>query len=86
MIKWNNNLLHNFFFENGWKIDERVWIEIIIDLCSNNPDILWKTILIFSKYSFCGFVMWEIRTSNHENNEDIEVVSINVWKKKRVEE
>ena len=67
MIKWNNNLLHNC--QKWMEIDERVLNEIFVYLCSDNPDILWKTVLIFSKCSFCGFVMWERRTSIEGNNE-----------------
>ena len=65
------------------EIDERVLNEFFVYLCCYNPDILRETVLIFSKCSFCGFVMWERRKSKDEN---IDVVWINVRKKKRVDE
>ena len=65
------------------EIDERVLNKIFVYLCCDNPDILHKNVLIFSKCSFCWFVMWERRKSKDEN---IDVVWINVRKKKRVDE
>ena len=86
MIKWNTNLLHNFFWK--WmEIDERVSIEIDADLCCDNPDIVLETVLIFSKCSFCWFVMWEeVSQKMKIMSEDIDFVPTNVWKKKRVDE
>ena len=60
----------SFFFEkNKMEIDEKVLNEFFVYLCSDNPDILHKNVLIFFKSSFCWFVMWERRKSKDENDE-----------------
>ena len=41
------------------EIDARDCIEIDVYICSDNPDILRKTVLIFSKFSFCCLLCWK---------------------------
>ena len=61
------------------EIDERVLNNFFVYLCSDNPDILHKNVLIFSKCSFCGFVMWEeVSQKMKKMSEDIDFVSTNV--------
>ena len=38
------------------EIDERVLNEIFVYLCSDNPDILWKTVLIFQSVHFADLL------------------------------
>ena len=51
------------------EIDKRDWNEIVADLCYDNPDILLKTVLTFSKYSIYGLLSEKEEHQKMNNNE-----------------
>ena len=51
------------------EIDERVLNEIVVDLSSENLNILRKNVLIFSKCSFCCLLSGKEEIQKMKNNE-----------------
>ena len=61
------------------EIDERVLNEFFVYLCCDNPDILHKNVLIFSKCSFCCLLCGKEGRKNMKiMNKFIDSVSTNV--------